>query len=392
MLVPDKRLGTIPNEQESRTQRTCNTSSEQPLHEILPTASQAPFDASSRQDDPLCLQDTRTEVLKQIRAWVYGEEASCIFWLNGMAGTGKSTIARTVAEEFSRRKCLGASFFCARGGGDVSHAAMFFVSIANQLAIRQPNVKQHIGEAVQREPDIGSKSRTEQWRQLIAQPLAKTIAQTPRPVVVLVIDALDECDNDRDMAGLVAVLAKAKDVTAVRLRVIITSRPEIPIREEFSDMPEIVHRDLLLHKVPREVVDADICLFFYDQLGKVKRRYRLPHEWPGIDCINQLVCVSAGLFIFAATACRFVQKCDMSAEDALELFLPQSQQDRALAARYDQDRGETTHFLDAMYSQILKRSRASAAQGEVVRDAPNPIKETLGAIATLTEPLPAFVG
>nr|OQO21198.1 hypothetical protein B0A51_14683 [Rachicladosporium sp. CCFEE 5018] len=245
-------------------------------HQAFPSSphstnsSPSPFDASSRQDDPLCLQDTRTEVLKQIRAWVYGEEASCIFWLNGMAGTGKSTIARTVAEEFSRRKCLGASFFFVRGGGDVSHAAMFFASIANQLAIRQPNVKQHIVEAVQREPDIGSKSRTEQWRQLIAQPLAKTIAQTPRPVVVLVIDALDECDNDRDMAGLVAVLAKAKDVTAVRLRVIITSRPEIPIREEFRDMPEIVHRDLLLHKVPREIVDADICLFFYDQLGKVK--------------------------------------------------------------------------------------------------------------------------
>ncbi|KAK6419457.1 hypothetical protein LTR95_017057 [Oleoguttula sp. CCFEE 5521] len=77
---------------------------------------------------------------------------------------------------------------------------MFFTSIADQLAIRQPNMKQHIVEAVQREPDIGSKSRTEQWRQVFAQPLEKTIAQTPRPVVVLVIDALDECDNDKDMA------------------------------------------------------------------------------------------------------------------------------------------------------------------------------------------------
>ncbi|OQN95054.1 hypothetical protein B0A48_18850 [Cryoendolithus antarcticus] len=79
----------------------------------------------------------------------------------------------------------------------------------------------------------------------------------------------------------------------------------------------------------------------------------------------------------------------MSAEDALKLFLPQSQQDRAIATRHYQDRGETTQFLDAMYSQILNRSRASVTRGAVVRDAPSPIKETLGAIAALSEPLPA---
>jgi hypothetical protein len=73
------------------------TGHERPLHKILSVANQALFDASSRQDDPPRPGDTRAEVLKHIKAWVYGEEASCIFWLNRMAGTGKSTIAQDLS-------------------------------------------------------------------------------------------------------------------------------------------------------------------------------------------------------------------------------------------------------------------------------------------------------
>lgn len=106
--------------------------------EQLPEATQAPFDASDKQRDPLCLEGTRTEVLKRIRAWLYGNSESCILWLNGMAGTGKSTIARTMARELHDRGHLGASFFFSRGKGDVAHAGLFFCSLAKQLALSGP--------------------------------------------------------------------------------------------------------------------------------------------------------------------------------------------------------------------------------------------------------------
>ena len=78
--------------------------------------------------------------------------------------------------------------------------------------------------------------------------------------------------------------------------------------------------------------------------------YSLPEVWPGVDLINQLVYVSAGLFIFAATVCRFLQECDMSAEDALYLFLPESETDDAVTRSDNQGRGENTRFLDVMYT------------------------------------------
>jgi pantothenate kinase-related protein Tda10 len=78
--------------------------SDQELIDNLPYADQAPFDSKTKQDDQRCLDDTRTEVLKEIRAWVYGEEKSHIFWLSGALGTGKSTIARTIAHIFNTEK------------------------------------------------------------------------------------------------------------------------------------------------------------------------------------------------------------------------------------------------------------------------------------------------
>jgi hypothetical protein len=225
-----------------------------------------------------------------------------------MAGTGKSTIARTISREFSNRGNLGASFFFVKGGGDVAHVGMFFTSIAKQLAIARPSVKQFISEAVQAQSDITSKSRNDQWTKLIAQPLGKIPLDPQHPVLVIVVDALDECDNDNDMKGIVAALAQAQDVASVKLRIIVTSRPETSIRLGFKKMPEILHRDLLLHEQPREVVDADICLFFYREFEDTKEVHGLPDDWPSVDIVNQLVQLSAGLFIFAATVCRFIHE------------------------------------------------------------------------------------
>jgi hypothetical protein len=45
-------------------------------------------------------------------------------------GTGKSTIARTVADKYSVQKRLGASFFFSRDSEDVNHAGEFFATIA----------------------------------------------------------------------------------------------------------------------------------------------------------------------------------------------------------------------------------------------------------------------
>ena len=51
-----------------------------------------------------------------------------------------------------------ASFFFARGGGDVGHARKFVTSIAVQLASSVPTLRQHISDAVTEHSDIASQS------------------------------------------------------------------------------------------------------------------------------------------------------------------------------------------------------------------------------------------
>ena len=45
-----------------------------------------------------CLKGTRESVLNEIEHWTEDFGKSPIFWLNGLAGTGKSSIAQTVSE------------------------------------------------------------------------------------------------------------------------------------------------------------------------------------------------------------------------------------------------------------------------------------------------------
>jgi hypothetical protein len=118
------------------------------LLQLLPSAPRAAFNASGKDDDPHCLPNTRVDVLQQIRTWADGDSRRYIFWLSGWAGTGKSTIARTIAREYYDKGCLEASFFFSRGGGDVSHNGKFVSSLALQLAQRCPAFSDLIHEAI----------------------------------------------------------------------------------------------------------------------------------------------------------------------------------------------------------------------------------------------------
>ena len=85
-----------------------------------------------------CLKGTRDAVLTEIESWAKDFDQSQIFWLNSLAGTGKSTIAQTIAERLFAEGLLGASFFCSRDFEDRSNLQLIFPTIAFQLARKYP--------------------------------------------------------------------------------------------------------------------------------------------------------------------------------------------------------------------------------------------------------------
>ena len=269
---------------------------------------------------PSCFSNTRVDLLREIYDWVDGQDESNLFWLNGLAGTGKSTIARTVASRYFNRKRLGASFFFARGGGDVGYAGKFVTSIAVQLACGVPTLRRYISDAVAENSDIISRSLRDQWQLLVLGPLSKLEGNDCRSSYVLVVDALDECDDDNNIRIILQLLAKAGSLKTIRLRVFLTSRPEVPIRYGFYQMSETEHRDFVLHNVSLSTVDHDISIFLEYNLRIIGEENSQDVGWPGAEVVKSLVQSASGLFIWAATACRFIRE-GLFADERLRTLL-----------------------------------------------------------------------
>jgi hypothetical protein len=344
----------------------------------LPYAADAPFNSFAKQHEPVCLPDTRVDLLDEIYTWADGPDERCIFWLSGLAGTGKSTIARTVARKYYDGQGLAASFFFSRGGGDVGHAGKFVTSIAVQLAHSVPAVRQHISEAVAERGGIASHSLHDQWQHLVCRPLSKL--HDPRPYV-MVVDALDECDNEYDVRIIVRLLAEVRSsLTGVQLRVLLTSRPEVPIRFGFGQVPHAEHKNVVLHDVSPPSIDHDIGLFLEDKLRTIQREHYLRAGWPGADKVMRLVLSASGLFIWAATACRFIQDGRRFADERLETILCSNHNITAAPEKH----------LDQIYVTVLKGSVSADYTEEEREKHCDMLRYVLGSIVVLFSPLSAW--
>jgi hypothetical protein len=197
------------------------------IFQLLPIATHAPFNSAEKADDPLCLPETRTEILQQIRRWAAARDERYIFGLCGWAGTGKSTIARTIAREcYDSPFALTASFFFSRGGGDVGNASKFVGSISSQIAIHSPAFSKSIQERLLNDRGSVTRSLPDQWNELFLRPLSTLRTVSSLKPIVLVVDALDECDAGSHIRQVLQLFKNAADTArTVPLRIWLPNQP-----------------------------------------------------------------------------------------------------------------------------------------------------------------------
>jgi hypothetical protein len=308
-----------------------------------------------------------------------------------MAGRGKSTVARTIARAYHDRKQLGASYFFSRGASGPNNSS-FFTTIAVQLASCCPSLRPAITRAAEENHNVANETLRDQWNQLILKPLLSTdpeINSSPPPLLLVVVDALDECES-RHATEILRLLPEARAITAVKLRMLITSRPETAIRCGFRDMPVGVHQSLALDEIPGGVVDKDISEFFRNRFRDIVRvsEGSLSHGWPGEAAIASLVQKAAGLFIYAATVCRFIQRHDTcSPTELLALFVPNKQSDVLQVRKPRLPSESPTAELDLLYMTVLDKSMANNTSTEDEGRLSQEFKLAVGALVLLFEPL-----
>lgn len=282
--------------------------------EQLPIAEGAAFDSHANEHIPQCLLNTRTEVLREIVEWAQNPVSRTIYWLNGMAGTGKSTISRTLATKFSRSGALGATFFFKKGEADRGGMSKLLTTIVSQLIQRVPEIGGHVQAAMDADPTIISKAMREQFEKLVMLPVSKVpLGAATYPTRLVIIDALDECERVEDINILIKLLSSAKTANNLRLKFFLTSRPELPIRLGFKAVNG-TYQDFILHGVADAIIEHDLAIYFKHKLDQIRQDFNLSTSedrhlstsWPTETDLHILVQMAVPLFIFAATVCLFV--------------------------------------------------------------------------------------
>ncbi|EJT69127.1 hypothetical protein GGTG_13236 [Gaeumannomyces tritici R3-111a-1] len=370
-------------------QRNIQQQQDRQYLEKLPVAKDAVFDAQANEHDPSCHPDTRVDLLADIHKWIEDPNGKCIFWLRGMAGTGKSTISRTVAKKLSTAKVPSASFFFKKGEGDRGSAAKFFTTILAQLVRQVPILALHVQSVIENDPAIVDKNKKEQFEKIILEPLNKCKVASS-PLLAVVVDALNECDRKEDAKVLVYLFSRAREVALFRLRFFVTSRPELPIRLGFKEIGDN-YQNLALHEVPKPDIKRDISTFLHSELDRIRQDFNktvpgpgLPSDWPPPASFKDLVNMAVPLFIFASTACRFIA--DSNFGD------PGEQLDRILEYKTKGGwfRLHAT-YLPILNQLLLKRTdtgldrRTGEEEAQIVAW----FRDIVGTIVLLADPLPS---
>lgn len=270
--------------------------------------------------------------------WAYDASSNTdIFWLEGLAGTGKSTISRTVADKLQKQGKLAASFFFKRGAGDRANGRRFFTTVACQLAGKLPSMFDHVAAVLNEVHDISSKNIERQFEALLEKPFGLQEGETRSGDLIIVIDALDECEPS-DLGMILPRLARTK------LKCFITSRPGIQSTLYSEELGE--GEKIYLHKLDESVTKEDIRKYLNFELAKLKKKYlgrrrELPREWPDGDILNGLADLANPLFIAAATILRML--------DAKHISKSPIEMTQDILGR----RGNGLKGIESIYNQVL---------------------------------------
>ncbi|KAN0086005.1 hypothetical protein V8E55_007139 [Tylopilus felleus] len=304
----------------------------------LPRAEGARF-----QSEKGCLPGTREAFLKEICNILNNPDGDAprVCLLTGVAGSGKSAVAHSIARLYHEQKRLGSSYCFSRSEVAQRNPTNLFTTIARDLSSRDPQYKAALCQVLKDDEGLcTSQSRMDQLERLVIEPWQDLHAIGP---LVIVIDALDESGDPTSRQHILRALSAkiANNSLPSHLRFLITARLETDIRTELAGYPQTVHKQM--SEIPEDVVDGDIETFIRHSLHN--QYTELESFWPGGEWCRRLRRHSQRLFQWASTACDFIRRIEVTELDLRERV--------EVLLQVDNTKG--VHPLDKLYQTILEQ-------------------------------------
>ena len=252
-----------------------------------------------------CLENTRCNVINDVMQWIADDskEAKKVLWVHGLAGTGKSTLSNTIAGMMDNLHRLGAFFFFNRDIPQRNFSTLLR-TIAYRLAMFDARFGDAISQVVANHDNIAEMRLEAQFENLLSANALESVKWSGGPIV-LIIDALEECGSEADRKILMPVLSKGFSNLPSFIRILVVSRQE-------PDIQRALGSHLHLRPYPLNIDSAtnkdDISEYIRHRLEEIRiTDGYLGDDWPGDDKISSLVKGAGGLFVWASTACLYIE-------------------------------------------------------------------------------------
>ena len=309
---------------------------------------------------------TREKILEDLKGWVVDPKGVDVYWITGMAGTGKTTISYSLCEWLEKNARLGGNYFCSRMSSSCRNANNIVPTVAYQLAQYSPAFRSTLCKVLEENPESSKLDIKWQFEKLLQEPM-QAVKASMRESVVVVIDALDECDDGDAIRLFLATLLKlAADLP---IKFFLTSRPEPTIREKML-VPGYSRVVLHLHDIEKSIVEADIKTYLSAALGSMSPP-------PSANDVERVANRANGLFIYAATAARYIDPGNLHVNSNARL--------QAVLGLVPEPRSTKQHDeLDRLYTGVLS---AAVDPERLEEQEMNDILLTLKTVICAKEPM-----
>ena len=314
------------------------------------------------------MEGTRVKVLQDLDTWASDASGRKVYWMVGMAGTGKSTIAQTFCKNLDEKNILGGSFFASRTADETRNPHLIIPVIAYALARASPAIKLEVVKAIEDDPTLAEPTyinKNEQFKRLIYNPLT-TAGVVDKLHKVVVIDAVDECADLEVVCSFIKVILEW--ASKFSFKIFLASRDQYRISNAFGSGDST---RFCLHEIEEDVVKHDIEKYLKTSLASIK--HNDSEEWPSPSELSGLVERSGTLFIYAATAVRYITNGDENCKARLSALVIPGQK-------------SIKHFetdIDSLYGHVLEKVCEGRESNEVDR-----IRKLLSTAIFLRNPLP----